>query len=65
MSIIVQTELPDILWYKAQLFIQNGWASNTQQLMTEAPRRHLESHQNSLTERFILDDVQWGLHGND
>ena len=42
-----------------------GWASNLQALVNESLRRYLESHQDVLAEQFILDDVQWGLHGND
>jgi len=65
MSITIQTEMPDVLWQKAQSFVQNGWASDTQQLIADALRRYLESHQEALVERFILDDVEWGLHGED
>jgi hypothetical protein len=28
-------------------------------------RRYLESHRESMTERFICEDVDWGLHGQD
>ncbi len=61
----IQAKVPDVLWQKAQCFVQRGWANDTQQLITEALRRYLESYQEALVERFILDDVEWGLRGED
>ncbi|OAI22816.1 MULTISPECIES: hypothetical protein [Methylomonas] len=60
-----QTEIPDQLWQQAQTLVQQGWAGNLQEIVTEALRRYLESHQQVLTETFIQDDVEWGLHGED
>jgi hypothetical protein len=34
-------------------------------LIAESMRRYLESHRESMTERFICEDVDWGLHGQD
>ncbi|CAK0763945.1 CopG family transcriptional regulator [Gammaproteobacteria bacterium] len=65
MSITIQAEVPDILWQKAQFFVQHGWANDMQQLISEALRRYLESHQEAITERFIMEDVEWGLHEQD
>jgi hypothetical protein len=45
--------------------VQQGWASNLQEIINESLRRYLDSHQDLLTENFILEDVEWGLHGND
>ncbi len=56
-------EIPDQLWQQAQTLVQQGWAGNSQEIVTEALRRYLESHQPVLTETFIRDDVEWGLHG--
>ncbi len=35
------------------------------ELLAEPLRRFLESHEASLTESFLREDVQWGLHGRD
>lgn len=60
-----QTELPDALWRQAQSFVERGWADDIQGLVTESLRRYLDSHQETLAEQFIRDDVGWGLHGED
>jgi hypothetical protein len=31
----------------------------------EAIRRYLDSHRPDLMEKFIRDDVEWGLHGDE
>lgn len=56
-------EIPDQLWQQAQILVQQGWAGNLQEIVTEALCRYLESHQPVLTETFIRDDVEWGLQG--
>jgi Arc/MetJ-type ribon-helix-helix transcriptional regulator len=63
MSTTVKTELPDQLWQQAQNMIAQGWISNMDDLIAEAMRRYLESHQETMSERFIREDVEWGLHG--
>ena len=41
----IQTEIPNQLWQQAQILVQQGWASNLQEVINEALRRYLESHQ--------------------
>lgn len=65
MNTIIQAEIPQQLCQQAQTLIQQGWASNLQEIINDALRRYLESHQESLTEAFIQEDVEWGLHGDD
>ena len=65
MNTIIQAEIPQQLCAQAQLLIQQGWATNLQEVINEALRRYLESHEDSLSEAFIQDDVAWGLHGDD
>lgn len=65
MTTTVHAEIPDQLWQQAETLVQQGWASNFQEIVNEALRRYLESHQDVLTETFIREDVQWGLHGDD
>ncbi len=48
----IQTEIPNQLWQQAQILVQQGWASNLQEVINEALRRYLESHQDVLTEAF-------------
>ncbi len=65
MNNTLSAEIPNQLWQQAQILVQQGWASNLQEVVNEALRRYLESHQDVLTESYIQDDVKWGLHGED
>ncbi|RIZ67225.1 MAG: CopG family transcriptional regulator [Methylococcales bacterium] len=65
MNNTLSAEIPNQLWQQAQTLVQQGWASNLQEVVNEALRRYLESHQDVLTESYIQDDVKWGLHGED
>lgn len=65
MSTMIQAEVPDMLWQQAQTFVSQGWVDNMQSLLSESLRRYLESHQSALTEQLILEDIAWGLHGDD
>ncbi|HMY01101.1 MAG: CopG family transcriptional regulator [Moraxellaceae bacterium] len=62
---MIHAEVPDGLLQQAQLLVQRGWANNIQELVNESLRRYIESHQEALTEQFIREDVEWGLHGDD
>ena len=65
MSGSIHAEIPDQLRQQAQTFVRQGWASNIEEVINEALRRYLESHQGVLTENFIQENVEWGLHGAD
>ncbi len=62
---LIQAEVPERLWQQAQTLGAQGWASSVQELVNEALRRYLESHQDTLAEQVIQEDVVWGLHGKD
>jgi hypothetical protein len=65
MKTSIQTELPDELVAQAMAFVDEGWAGDLDELLAEALRRFLESHSSQLTEAFIREDVNWGLHGGE
>ncbi len=58
-------QLPDKLISQAQELAKAGWANNLDDLLADALRCYLESHSLTLSDKFIMDDVQWGLHGTD
>jgi hypothetical protein len=62
---VIQAKLPPELMARALSFVEEGWASNLDELLVESLRRFLESHSSRMTESFVMSDVQWGLHGND
>lgn len=65
MSTALQTKIPDQLWQQAQCMVQQGWVANMDELVAESIRRYLESHAEILNERFLREDLEWGLHGTD
>jgi hypothetical protein len=62
---VIQAELPPELTDRARSFVEEGWATDMNELLAEALRRFLESHSGDLTEAMIQEDVNWGLHGKD
>ena len=61
----IQTEVPEQLYKKAQVLVKEGWFRDEKDIFSEAIRRFLETHLSDLMEKFVRDDVEWGLHGND
>ncbi len=62
---LIEAELPTELAAQARAFVAEGWATDFNDLLAEALRRFLESHEASLTESVIKEDVEWGLRGRD
>jgi hypothetical protein len=65
MTTAINAELPNALLKEANAFIETGGARDLNHLLAEALRRFLESHTGQLLERFIREDIGWGLHGSD
>jgi hypothetical protein len=61
----IQAELPPELVSQARSFVEDGWASDMNELLAEALRRYLESHSSRLAESFLREDVAWGLRGRE
>jgi len=61
----ISTEVPEQLYKKAEALVKEGWFRDEKDIFSEAIRRFLDSHQPELMEKFVSDDVEWGLRGND
>lgn len=61
----IQTEIPDQLYKVANVLVKEGWFRDEKEIFSEAIRRFLDSHRLELMEKYVLDDLEWGLHGND
>ncbi len=59
----VQAELPTQLFAQLESLIKDGWFEDINDLIVDALRRYLEIHRPELMERYIWEDVEWGLHG--
>ena len=62
---ILQAELPDKLYEQIKLLIDSGWFQDENSVIAEALRRFLETHKPELMEKFIKEDIEWGLRGKD
>ncbi len=61
----IQIETPVRLLSEMQVLVEAGWFRSLDELMLDALRRFVESHRAELMERFIREDVEWGLHGDE
>ncbi len=61
----LHAEVPQQFWQQAQNMVDRGWATNIDSLVVESLSRYLESYQETMTEQFIREDVEWGLRGHD
>jgi Arc/MetJ-type ribon-helix-helix transcriptional regulator len=61
----VQMDMPVRLLTEMQTLVKAGWFRDLDELMLDALRRFIESHRDELMERFIHEDVAWGLHGDE
>jgi Arc/MetJ-type ribon-helix-helix transcriptional regulator len=48
-----------------EVLVEKGWFRSLDELMLDALRRYVESHRAELMERFIREDVEWGLYGDE
>jgi Arc/MetJ-type ribon-helix-helix transcriptional regulator len=60
---VIQVDIPDQIYRQMENLVEEGWFRNCQDIVDQALRRFLETHQPDLMERFIREDVDWGLRG--
>ena len=61
----IQTDVPRGLLTEMQQLVEAGWFRDIDDLMLDALRRFVESHRGELMERFVREDLLWGLHGDE
>ena len=61
----IHTSVPPRLMTEMQMLVEAGWFRDLDELMLNALRRFVESHRAELMERFIREDMEWGLHGDE
>ena len=59
----VEARIPEQLDQQIDTLVEQGWFRSRDQLFQEALRRFLEAHRPELMERFIREDIEWGLRG--
>ena len=63
MAQTVQTKIAKRLDRQIDALVEQGWFSSRDQIFEEALRRFLDAHRPELMERFVREDVEWGLRG--
>jgi len=61
----IQMTLPPRLYQQIRTLVADGWFRDEDDLLFEALRRFLDVHRPELLERFIREDVEWGLYGKE
>ena len=61
----IQANVPVRLLTEMEMLVEAGWFLDLDDLMLDALRRFVESHRAELMERFIREDVEWGLYGSE
>jgi Arc/MetJ-type ribon-helix-helix transcriptional regulator len=59
----IQAEVPDQLFRQVDALVKQGWFRDHDDVIQQALHRFVESHRPELMERFVLQDVEWGLRG--
>jgi Arc/MetJ-type ribon-helix-helix transcriptional regulator len=61
----VTTDVPVRLLDQMRMLVEAGWFRDMDELMLDALRRFVESHRGELMDRFVREDVEWGLQGDE
>jgi Arc/MetJ-type ribon-helix-helix transcriptional regulator len=61
----VHAEVPTRLFMQIEALVGDGWFEDINDLILDALRRFLEAHRPELMERYIWEDVEWGLYGHE
>ncbi|MEM9447253.1 MAG: CopG family transcriptional regulator [Cyanobacteria bacterium P01_E01_bin.6] len=58
-------DVPINLMNQAKRLVDAGWFRDVDEIVIDALRRFLESHQEEVMEDFIFQDIEWGLAGDE
>jgi len=61
----VEARFPERLLDEAKALVKDGWFEDLDSVLQEALRRYLDAHRSELLDRFVREDVAWGLGGKD
>jgi Arc/MetJ-type ribon-helix-helix transcriptional regulator len=59
----IRAKIPEQLYRQMDALVKQGWFRSKEDVIDQALRRFLESHRPELIEKYIQEDVDWGLHG--
>ena len=59
----LKVKLPEKVYTQLDILVKEGWFPSHEDIVAQALRRFLDSHRPELMEQFVLEDIEWGLHG--
>ena len=59
----ITTTIPAKLHEQMRRLVDDGWFGSEKAIIDDALRRFLYSHRPELLEKYIMEDVEWGLRG--
>ncbi len=59
----VQARISARLDRQIDALVEQGWFDSRDKVVREAIRRFMGAHRPDLMERFVREDVEWGLRG--
>jgi len=61
----LRTEVPPKVVDALRALVAAGWYPDLDAAIRDALQRFADSHQDALMEKFVREDVEWGLRGED
>jgi Arc/MetJ-type ribon-helix-helix transcriptional regulator len=61
----LHAEVPPKLVESLRALVDAGWYPDLDAAVRDALQRFADSHQDALLEKFVREDVEWGLRGDD
>lgn len=59
----VEAKISEQLDRQINVLVEQGWFDSRDKMVQEAIRRFREAHRPESMERFVREDVEWGLRG--
>jgi Arc/MetJ-type ribon-helix-helix transcriptional regulator len=59
----IRIDIPDKVYQEIEILVKEGWFRDREDIIQQALRRFLDSHRPELLEKFIREDIEWGLRG--
>ncbi len=60
----VEARFPERLLDEAKALVKEGPFQDLESVLQEALRRYLDAHRSELLDRFVREDIAWGLGGD-
>jgi Arc/MetJ-type ribon-helix-helix transcriptional regulator len=59
----VQANISEEMYRRMQVLVKEGWFPDTEEIIKQALRKFLDSHDPKVLERHLQEDLEWGLRG--